>query len=763
MRRGMEYNTRVKLCTKLFTLLSAAALCAPVQAAPRTALPNDDIAEEVGTDELEETVETVKLGGEDRVPSIQEGVGEADEYDRTAAPNAPTNVRTQETDAEPGAEGMPLKDTEAVLDVTSPDPSRVAYAGTRKNARTMSLTVPGPRGLITDRNGEVMATSEVAYQPAILFNQLEDESDAAIVAVGRRVMADFAKLGIKVSEKTDEQLIDHYRHRRWLRLPIGPILRESQVAPLRKKIAAIDHGQLTALYIRNYPAKESACHILGYTGAQAKLPTGPINHNDPIFARQEGRSGLESWFDKQLTGQPGVWRLMFDENGRKILDELQVKPKPGGTVVTTLNLEWQRAAEEALRKNTRGRGAFVLVDVNTGEVLVLASVPNFDPNLFIPSISQEDYDKLRSDKNTPLVSRAYAGVYPPASTFKTITVASALRYGIIKETTRIYCPYSIRIGNHEFRNASKFVGDLDCVGAIQLSNNPFMYQIAATRTPHLGSRLCETARRFGYGRTTGLPLADKAGNVPDESWMHRNYGRGYATGDFANMAIGQGAILATPLQVAHAISGVANGSYLPRLQLVRQVLDSRGNVLFQFQPGAEGSLKDYSAALASVRKGMRAVVEGGTGHRAALSYVSNAGKTGTAQWGKPSDDCRLAWFAGFIPADNPRFAYAALYEGLPHQRISGGHMAAAIVRSFFEKVRPSMKKALEEKSAKLTGKVAGEDEEIQDIEVIDEEAAAALEAEEKARRKQEAAAKAKAEQQQRRQQRSGWDDGRSRD
>ena len=760
---GMEYNARVKLCSKLITLWAAAALCATAQAAPRTALVNDDTAEEVGADELEETVETVKLGGEDRVPSIQEGVGEADAYDRTAAPNAPTNVRTQEAEADPGAAGMPLKDTEAVLDVSSPDPSRVAYAGTRKNARTMSLTVPGPRGLITDRNGEVMATSEVAYQPAILFNQLEDESDAAIVAVGRRVMADFAKLGIKVSEKTDEQLIDHYRHRRWLRLAIGPILRESQVAPLRKKIEKINHGQLTALYIRNYPAKESACHILGYTGAQAKLPTGPINHNDPIFARQEGRSGLEQQFDKQLTGQPGVWRLMFDENGRKILDELQVKPKPGGTVVTTLNLEWQRAAEEALRKNTRGRGAFVMVDVNTGEVLVLASVPNFDPNAFIPSISQEDYDKLRNDKNTPLVSRAFAGVYPPASTFKTVTVASALRYGIIKETTRIYCPWSIRIGNHEFHNASKFVGDLDCVGAIQLSNNPFMYQIAATRSPHLGSRLCEAARRFGYGRVTGLPLADKAGNVPDEAWMHRNYGRGYAPGDFANMAIGQGAILATPLQVAHAISGIANGSYLPRLQLVRQVLDSRGNVVYQFQPGADGTLKDYSTALESVRKGMRAVVEGGTGHRAALSYVTNAGKTGTAQWGKQSDDCRLAWFAGFIPADNPRFAYAALYEGLPHQRISGGHMAAAIVRAFFEKVRPSMKKALAEKSAKLTGKVAGEDEEIQDIEVIDEEAAAALEAEEKARQEKEAAEKAKVEQQQRRQQRSGWDDGRSRD
>lgn len=166
------------------------------------------------------------------------------------------------------------------------------------------------------------------------------------------------------------------------------------------------------LYIRQYPAKTTACHIVGYTGAKAKLPTGPINHNDPIFEKQEGRFGLEQKFNKQLTGQPGIWRLMFDENGKKILDELQVKPRPGGTVVTTINLDWQRAAEEALARNTLGRGAFVMIDIHTGEVVVLASMPNFDPNTFIPSISQKDYDTLRNDNNTPSF-RELSPVYTP--------------------------------------------------------------------------------------------------------------------------------------------------------------------------------------------------------------------------------------------------------------------------------------------------------------------------------------------------------------
>lgn len=644
-------------------------------------------------------VETVKLGGEDAVTEIG-GVEQAGSYEETVAEEEEETSATKVDVAAPQASKdsfmKPLTDDQVADDPSVHDPSRVTYATTRRNARTMSLTVPGPRGIISDRNGLVMARSEVAYQPSISFGQQQDESDANILGIARRVMGEYSKLGIALYEKTDEQIVEHYKSRRWLPLPVGSTMREAELKPIREQVNAVANAYMMPLYIRNYPNKESACHILGYTGAQAKLPTGPINHNDPIFQRQEGRSGLELNFNKQLTGQPGIWRLMFDEQGNKILDELQTKPRPGGTVVTTLNLEWQKAAEKALKEHTNGRGAFVMVDVHTGEILVMASTPNFDPNTFIPSISQKDYDQLRNDPNNPLVSRAFAGVYPPASTFKTVTVAAALRHHIITENTYVSCPYSVRIGGHEFRNHSGFSGSINCVTALMISNNPFMYLTAALLNPHIGAhRLCEMARRLGYGSTTGIPLPDKAGIVPDEAWMHRNYGRGFMSGDEANMAIGQGPLLATPLQVAHAISGIANGSYLPKLQLIRQILDTDGNVVFQFTPAEQTNLKDMQQAFATVRRGMAGVVAGGTGRRAALSYVSNAGKTGTAQWGRPSDDCRLAWFAGFLPAEEPRYAYAALYEGRPHQRIGGGASAGTIVKSFFESIKPSMKAELE--------------------------------------------------------------------
>lgn len=714
-------------------------------------LPDDVMA--VPVDEDEDVVETVKLGGEDRVPAQAEGVQQEDADEGGMDPTSPLRVEglPDEIPVHTTGEGVPLDTSN---DPSVHDPSRVAYAATRKNARTMSLTIPAPRGMITDRDGKVYACSEVAWQPAIDYRLIKDVTEEDIVRIGRKVMTDFEAAGFKVNEKTDQQLISHYKDRRWLALPIGPAVREAKLTKkMREKAKNIKHGRLISLYLRLYPAKESACHILGYTGSPAKLPTGPINHNDPIFERREGRFGLEKQFNKQLTGRPGVWRLMFDEQGNKILDELQVKPCPGHTIVTTLNMDWQRAAERTLRENTIGRGAFVLLDIHTGEVLVLASVPNYDPNSFIPSISQKDYDALRTDKSTPLVSRAFAGVYPPASTFKTITIAAALRYHVIDEHTVINCPQSIMIGNHRFRNHSGFSGDINCITAIVLSNNPFMYQVAATRDPRIGaSRLCETARRFGYGSVTGLPLADKAGNVPDDAWMFRNYGRGFMAGDAANMAIGQGALLATPLQVAHAISAIANGRYLPKLQLVRQVLDPEGNVVYQFTPTVQNNMSDMSAALAVVRKGMRAVVDGGTGHRAALSWISNAGKTGTAQWGRPSDDCRLAWFAGFLPADKPRFAYAALYEGRPHQRISGGHVAAAIVRSFFNSVRPGIEAALQSDVPQPI-QPNGTDAFADDTPTAeDEEAAARLEIE---KEKREEATR-------RRHQQTGWDDGRSR-
>ncbi len=719
---------------------------------------DDVLAQPLSEEEEEGIVETVKLGGEGLEQQAAGAVQEAEP--QVAMPQSLEDVGNEEdVKISPPSSSLPpapIKDDKQTANPSLLDPSRVAYAATRRNARTMSLSVPAPRGMITDRDGLAMAYSEVAYQPAIRFGQLKNGSDEQVLAIAKRVIDRYTELDLRMIARTENYILNHYRYRRWLPLPVGMVLRKDDADALLAKVGVLPYSELLPVYIRKYPEAGLASHILGYTGTQAKLPIGPINHNDPIFERQEGRSGLEKSFNQQLTGNDGIWRLMFNERGDKILDELQQTPRPGGTLVTTLNLPWQKAAEEALRDHTNGRGAFVMLDCHTGEIVVMATIPNFDPNQFIPFITQKDYDALRENPAKPLVSRAYAGVYPPASTFKPVTIAAALRHGVIAEDTYIFCPYSVRIGGHEFRNHSRFTGSINCVTALVLSNNPFMYITAASATNSLGAaRLCAMARRMGYGQRSGIPLPDKAGNVPDENWMFRSYGRGFMQGDAANMAIGQGPLLATPLQVAHSVAAIANGRYLPKLQLVRQMLDRDGNVVYQFSPEVQSNLSDMASSFAVVRRGMQGVVNGGTGRRAALSYTSNAGKTGTAQWGRASDDCRLAWFAGFMPADKPRYAYVALYEGEPHQRIAGGRMAAAIVKTFFESISTSMKLVLEGGDAQIDidlGELEGEDLGAEDV---SEQDAALIQ--EKIKQEQELR-----KAQERRNRTKGWRSGRSR-
>lgn len=626
----------------------------------------------------DDAVKTVDLGdkkaGDTTASGEQEGL--------SSAPALPSETDKEQS----GQDAIPL--------VPSPngirtDVAREAHTSTRTSARTMSLMIPAPRGPILDRNGEPLALTQVAYQLALKFEIFEESERSRVVEFGRHCLEQASKIAGKTWTFSDDQLWKHYEHRRWLPLPLTNVIRAEEAEQLKERVKGVRGLQLLPIYIRYYPEKQIAGHINGYVGSKGKLPTGPINHMDPLWEQVEGRAGLEKEFNKELTGTPGVWRLMFDEEGNKILDELQIRPKPGGTVVTTLNLKWQRSAEQILSQGKR-RGAIVVLDCVTGEVLVMASTPSYDPNMFIPNISQKDYDALRTDPAGPLGARAFQGRYPPASTFKVLTVASALRHNLIQEESLVDCPAFIQVGNHVFKNWKPVaLGNINCIRGLAMSNNPFMYKMGM----RLGAEnLMDTARTFGFGSRTGLPIADDPGLVPSSDYMVRNYRRDFMLGDAANLSIGQGTLLVTPLQVAHMMAGVANGNYLPKLHLIKQIQDGNANVIKALNPQEiQTPLTVYECALTSVRKGMKAVIEEGTGGRARLSYASIAGKSGTAQWGPEREDKRLAWFAGFMPYENPRFAYVVLYEGRPHEKLGGGAAAAPIVKEFFETHKKDIK------------------------------------------------------------------------
>jgi penicillin-binding protein 2 len=564
---------------------------------------------------------------------------------------------------------------------------------TRKDARAITLKIPAPRGQIIDREGAALANSRVAYQVALQFRQFEAADRDYVVNWARARLATLAPWVKNPVAKTDDELYDHYRHRRWLPLFVSGQLGDKEARELEPKLTS--GLVLQPIYRRAYPGGELAAHILGYAGSVGKLPTGPINFNEPLWEESEGRAGLEKLFNTQLTGEPGMKRLLFDESGNKLLEEQVKRPRAGGTVVTTLNLSWQKLAEETLRNGCR-RGAFVVIDVVTGEVLVMASRPAFDLNRFIPGINETDFKALEADPGQPLFGRAFQSAYPPASSYKPVVALAALNEGTVNEDTLIDCPAAINIGKTTFRNWSKDPeGSINVKRALARSCNTWFYQVGIQVGP---SPFLDLSRRLGFGKTSGLPLiGESAGLVPDDAWMLKNEKRRILDGDTANLSIGQGSLLASPLQVAQAMAGIANGGALPKLQLILQVQDSRGHVTQVASPELRNSLGMDEKAVKTVREGMADVVNGpgGTGQSAGLSYTTLCGKTGTAQWGPKALEQRLAWFAGFLPLENPRYAFAVLYEGRPGETVSGGRMAAPMVKKFFEGIKDDIKDIIE--------------------------------------------------------------------
>lgn len=579
---------------------------------------------------------------------------------------------------------------ESIIADSSPDEARTlrTFWRTLTEARTFNLAIPAPRGQIVDRRGRPMAQNQVAHHLAISFPHFGDEvTEDQIVSFGRRQMALANRaLGTEWSID-DDKLVQHYENRRWLPLVFSTEAGIQQDLD-EKQLDLIDpllgNGLvLHPAYLRHYPLGAFAPHVIGYTGKVRPLPVGPIQDGDPLFEETEGRQGLELSFNRFLEGQPGIVNVLFDADGVKLQEELIRAPRPGHNVVTTIDASFQIHAENALRRNARS-GAFVLVHIPTGDILALASWPLFDPNLFIPGITSQQFRELNEDPLLPLFARSFRGMYPPASTYKVVTALAAIESGRIDRNSNYSCPPSFTLGGHTFRNHTRnHEGSMNVVRALMRSCNTWFYQVGLeTGAP----AMMEMSRRLGMGQITGVPLqAEGAGVVPDDEFMQRVHRRRIMGGDTVNMSIGQGPLLCTPLQAAQLMAAVANGDSMPQLRLVRQVQDLNDNVIEYFPAGERRPVNLDPEAREAVIEGMVASVygSGATGRRAAVDGVQVAGKTGTGQW-KPNRN--LAWFAGFAPAADPVYAFAALYEGSTHERVSGGGTAAPIVHDVLSKV-----------------------------------------------------------------------------
>jgi penicillin-binding protein 2 len=567
---------------------------------------------------------------------------------------------------------------------TPPEETIIPTFETQKLARTYILDVPAPRGQITDRNGVPLAQNRLSYNLAINFPTPLDFSDSQALSFVREKIDQAGKLIDRRLKISDEAILRHYRNRGIMPLEIVQNLSPSEYEQIKDTLPS---GIIVRpVYVRIYPKGKLAGQIIGYTGKTGRNPDGIVDNHETLWPETEGREGLEQTFNQMLTGKHGEYKLTFDKDGRKTSERLVTPPEPGYNVVTTLDVRLQELAEKALEAKAK-RGAIVILDPNSGDILAIASWPTYNPNLFVPSISTEQLQALQNDPDIPLLPRAYRSSYPPGSTFKVAVGIAALETTAVFPDDQFGCPPAIQIGNVTFHNWKKGDrGSLNFVQALTESCDTWFYQVGIK----MGAQpIIDWALKLGFGAKCGIPLRGEAeGRVPNDQYMKATHGRKLLNGDIANLSIGQGDLQTTPLQMAQAMGIVANGGTFYQTRLVQQVQTFDNEIVTAYQVRAKRILEFSSQTQDQLRTGMIDAVNGagGTGHQASLNNVEVAGKTGTAQWGPKNKERTAAWFAGFLPADQPQYAFAALYEGDVGSNVHGGSTAAPMIADVFKEI-----------------------------------------------------------------------------
>jgi len=550
---------------------------------------------------------------------------------------------------------------------------------TDPDAQTYLFSIPAPRGLILDRTGEVLARSHSIKRAGLLFNHLEIENPEDTAHFALDMMSLLDEEGVMLGNVDEDYIREHLEMRPLLPLIITKPLTDEQIAKLEESELASGLNIYTE-YSRAYPLGSTACHVIGFVTREGPRPFGPILPQEPLWPPSKGREGVEDTMDEVLRGKDGIISVVFDDNGKIRKEQLIRKPEPGESVILSLNLKMQELAEKILAENDRP-GALVAIDATTGDVLALASNPGYDLGQFVNGISQEDFHAIQNADGDPFFPRAYAGQYPPGSTYKPIVSLAAMHLGPVRGSATLYaCGPSLTISGRAFHNWNTTEsGYYDVRQALMRSTNTWFYQ-AGINTG--GDPILQTSKVFGLGTAPDIPLDNvAAGNLPERVVGGRA---------IANLSIGQGSLLVSPLQMAMAMGGIANGSYLPKARLVLQTqspppVESVADVNM---PKREHALPYNSQDIRLVHQGMWGVVNAsrGTGGRASVDWPQVYGKTGTAQWTKEGGKRTLSWFTGFINGFNPRIAFAVVCEGREGETLSGGRMAAPMAGEFLRTI-----------------------------------------------------------------------------
>lgn len=557
------------------------------------------------------------------------------------------------------------------------------YRQKSENNRVRIRPILAARGMILDRFGKVMVDNRPAFDVFLLREDAGNLKEAIKNVSG-------------IIKTRPEDIETSLR-------------RESPIRPVRIK-RDIDRETLATLLTnrldlpgitvsiepkRSYPYGNLGSHLFGHIGEVTEKQLSVGSYTDYRMGSLIGKSGLELKYETYLKGVDGGKYVEIDASGRELSILKEVDSYPGNNLVTTIDLELQKAAEEAFKDKA---GAVVAMDPRNGEVLAMISSPAFNPDMFSGPLDSEEWNLLINNPLKPLQNRAIQGQYPPGSTYKTIVAAAALEEGVITKDTAFQCNGSYRFGNRNYRCwKSDGHGSVSLHRAIVESCDTYFYQVGLK----LGiDKIAEYSRKFGLGRPTGIELSDeKSGVVPDRAWKQKRFGTPWFEGETLSCAIGQGFNLVTPIQLLTAYAALTNGGDVYQPHLAKAIVGPDGKVLRTLLPEARKKLILSPETVELLKAGLQGVVNepGGTARSARLDDIKVGGKTGTTQVVAMRADQRVrgedltywfrdhAWFASFAPVEDPRIALVVFIE---HSGYSGGHAAAPvagkILKSFFD-------------------------------------------------------------------------------
>lgn len=567
------------------------------------------------------------------------------------------------------------------LQVIEADRYRMLAEENRINMRLL----PPPRGRVLDRFGEALAVNRQNFRVLIVSEQTRDVVSTldALAAV------------IDLSEYDRDRVQKEVRRRRsFVPVTVRENLNWEEMASIQVNAPDLPGVIVDEGLTRHYPQNQTAAHVLGYVSSvdEDDLTGDPLLQL-PGF--RIGKAGMEQKFDLALRGAGGTSQVEVNALGR-VIRELERKEGEAGTdLMLTLDERLQRFASERLGAES---AASVVMDIHTGEVLVMASTPSYDPNAFNRGLSQREWNALSGDPRAPMTNKAISGQYSPGSTFKMVVAMAALEQGAISPDQTVYCNGHTDLGSRRFHCWEKRGhGNMDMVQAIAQSCDVYFYDVAK----RVGvDRIADMARRLGLGETTSVGLAgERGGLIPTEAWKRATVGESWQQGDTFNVGIGQGYVLTTPLQLAVMTARLSTGLAVEPV-LTRQVMIDE--TVVQRPPQAFEALTIDPAHIAVARRGMFEVLNGprGTARASKLKSkdVQMSGKTGTTQVkritmaqreaGLPdSDDVpwnerNHALFVAYAPEDNPRYALSVIVE----HGGGGSAVAAPIARDIMTEV-----------------------------------------------------------------------------